>query len=242
MLKSFVIPEWFFDVLQGVGLIFLFAWLFYDSVWAVLPLSPFLWFWCREREKGRREKEEELFRKMFREWILLLSASLGAGYSVENAFQESFHELQVMFPKGGIMVEEVRTMLIKSENNQRPEILLKELAKRHPVEEVSSFAEVFCAARRSGGSLSSIIKNTSAKMVQIMDTKREIQTLLAAKIYEQKIMTVMPLAIILYIRAGSADFLKSLYHNLPGIAVMTICLVIYAAAYTVGKKLVRFDI
>lgn len=241
-MKNFVIPVWFIDVLQGMGLVFLFAWLFYDSLWAVLPLGPLLWFWHKERERDRREKEEEQFRKMFREWILLLAASLGAGYSVENAFHESFHELQVMFPKGGVMVEEVRTMLMKSENNQGPEVLLKELARRHPMEEVVSFAEVFCAARRSGGSLSSIMKNTASKMVQRMDTKREIQTILSAKIYEQKVMTVMPLAIILYIRIGSPDFLKGLYYNLPGIVVMTTCLAIYTAAYAAGKKLVRFDI
>ena len=63
---------------------------------------------------------------MFREWILLLSSSLSAGYSVENAFGQSLHELHLMFPRGGLMLDELRNMLAKAENNQSPESLLEE--------------------------------------------------------------------------------------------------------------------
>ena len=60
---------------------------------------------------------------MFREWILLLASSLTAGYSMENALVQSYQELCLMFPKGGIMQEELKMMLAKAGNNQRPEIL-----------------------------------------------------------------------------------------------------------------------
>ena len=45
---------------------------------------------------------------MFREWILLLASSLTAGYSMENALVQSYQELCMMFPKGGIMQEELK--------------------------------------------------------------------------------------------------------------------------------------
>lgn len=179
---------------------------------------------------------------MFREWILLLSASLSAGYSVENAFGESARELELMFPRGGLMIQELRSMLAKSENNQRPEILLEELAFKYELEEIQSFAEIFRAARVSGGSLNAIIKSTAVQMAEVMDTKREIQTILASKVYEQKIMTVMPAAVLLYIRIGSGEFLSGLYHNPAGIGVMTVCLGIYVAAYLLGKRMVQFEI
>ena len=93
---------------------------------------------------------------MFREWILLLASSLTAGYSMENALVQSYQELCLMFPKGGIMQEELKMMLAKAGNNQRPEILFDELAEKYPYEEVQSFAEVFKAARISGGSLQTV--------------------------------------------------------------------------------------
>ena len=179
---------------------------------------------------------------MFREWILLLASSLTAGYSMENALVQSYQELCMMFPKGGIMQEELKMMLAKAGNNQRPEILFDELAEKYPYEEVQSFAEVFKAARISGGSLQTAIRGTAAQMAEIMDTRREIRTLLAARVYEQRIMSVMPAAVLLYIRLGSGEFLEGLYHNMTGVLVMSVCLGIYGAAYLMGKRMVQFEI
>ena len=190
----------------------------------------------------RRQKRQEQFQKMFREWILLLAASLSAGYSVENALLQSYRELCLMFPQVGIMQEELKTMLAKAENNQRPETLFDELAEKYPYEEVQSFAEVFKAARASGGSLQAVIKGTASQMAEIMDTRREIRTLLASRTYEQRIMSVMPAGVLLYIRLGSGEFLEGLYHNVTGAIVMTVCLGIYGAAFWLGKRMVQFEI
>ncbi len=87
-----------------------------------------------------------------------------------------------------------------------------------------------------------MIQNTATQMAEIMDTRREIGTLLAAKVYEQRIMTVMPAAVLLYVRVGSGEFLEGLYHNPVGILVATVCLAIYLSAYLLGKRMVQFEI
>lgn len=230
------------DVAQGLALTVGFAWLFFDSFYAAVPLCPFVYLWHREMKEMRRRKSEDLFRRQFREWLLLLSSSLSVGYAVENAIGQSYKELKLMFPGGGPMLKELKRMLAEAENNQRPELLLEELSKRHPLEEVISFAEVFRTARMSGGSLTSIIKNTATQMAEVVDTKREIETLLSSKVYEQRIMTVMPAAVLLYLRVGSPDFVEALYHNPAGQIVMVVVLGIYLAAYLVGKRMVQFEI
>ena len=230
------------DMSCGLFLLTGISWLYYDTFLAVFFLSPLLIIWHRECRAARRKKEKEQFLKMFREWILLLASSLTAGYSMENALVQSYQELCLMFPKGGIMQEELKMMLAKAGNNQRPEILFDELAEKYPYEEVQSFAEVFKAARISGGSLQTVIRGTAAQMAEIMDTRREIRTLLAARVYEQRIMSVMPAAVLLYIRLGSGEFLEGLYHNMTGVLVMSVCLGIYGAAYLMGKRMVQFEI
>lgn len=248
-MKNFNVQEFwnskkyiFGDIFQGIVIVSIFAYLFYDSWIAALVLSPFVYVWHRENAAKRQKKSEELFLKMFREWILLLAAAMSAGYSLENAFGQSFRELSLMFPKGGVMLEELKQMLAKAENNQSPELLLEEFAKKYPFDEVKSFVEVFRTARGSGGSLNQIIRNTASQMAEVMDTKREIETLLAAKVYEQKIMTCMPIAVIFYIRLGSQEFLAGLYHNLVGIIIVSICLAVYLFAYLLGKRMVQFEI
>lgn len=248
-MKNFSVPEsWMsrkmlvLDGLEGSLLVLSFAWLYYDSFLAAPFLSPLIWLWHQERTALRKQKENEQFQKMFREWILLLSSSLSAGYSVENAMGQSCRELSLMFPKGGVMLDELREMLAKADNNQRPETLLMEMAEKYPFSEVRSFVEVFCTARISGGSLNAVIRSTASQMAEIMDTKREIDTMLAAKVFEQRIMTVMPAAVLLYVRLGSGEFLEGLYHNPAGVCVMTVCLGIYLAAYLIGKRMVQFEI
>lgn len=248
-MKNFSVPgfgylrkESCLDVLKGFFLIVAFSWLFYDSFYAIPFLLPMLVLWCRECQSFRRQKEEEQFQKSFREWILLLSSSLSAGYSVENAMVQSCEELSMMVSGEDVMVKELKVMLAMLENQQSPETILKEFADRQSSEEVKSFVEVFCTARKSGGSLNAIIRSTSSQMAEIMDTRREILTLLASKIYEQKIMTVMPAAVLLYVRIGSGEFLEGLYHNPAGIVVASVCLLLYLGAYLLGKRMVQFEI
>lgn len=205
--------------------------------WQFHPGFLLLIVWPREWEQSRMEKEKEQFRMQFREWILLLSSSLTAGYSVENAFGQSLRELGLMFPGGGAMLEALQEMVLRAENNQRPEQLLKDLAEKHPLEEVESFVEVFCTARTSGGSLNgNYPADSRARWPQVMDTRREIRTFLAAKVYEQRIMMVMPAGVLFYIRMGSGEFVEALYHNLSGVLIMTVCLIVYARSLCHGKK------
>lgn len=109
------------------------------------------------------------------------------------------------------MQEELKMMLAKAGNNQRPEILFDELAEKYPYEEVQSFAEVFKAARISGGSLQTVIRGTAAQMAEIMVTRREIRTLLAARVYEQRIMSVMAGRRCCCTSAWIGEFLEGLY-------------------------------
>ena len=74
------------------------------------------------------------------------------------------------------------------------------------------------------------------------DVKKEIEATLAAKKSEQMIMSLMPVGIILYLQMTSPGFLSVLYGNPFGIAAMSICLVIYAAAYWLGRRIVDIEV
>ena len=87
-----------------------------------------------------------------------------------------------------------------------------------------------------------IIAKTTNSISRRIETAQEIRTILASRRYEQRIMSVMPAAVLLYIRLGSGEFLEGLYHNVTGVLVMSVCLGIYGAAYLMGKRMVQFEI
>ena len=69
-----------------------------------------------------------------------------------------------------------------------------------------------------------------------------VSNALAAKKSEQMIMSLMPAGIIMYLQLTSPGFLSVLYGNPFGIAAMSICLVIYAAAYWLGRRIVDIEV
>ena len=66
------------------------------------------------------------------------------------------------------------------------------------LEDLRSFTAVFIAAKRSGGDMLAIIKDTAAQIGDKIDVKREIETILAAKQYEFRVMSAVPYVIIGY--------------------------------------------
>ena len=74
-----------------------------------------------------------------------------------------------------------------------------------------------------------------------METNLEIDTMLAARKGELRIMTVVPPAIILYLNLTSPDYMDVLYSSLKGAVLMTAALGVYIAAVAAGRKILRVD-
>ncbi|MDE6221995.1 MAG: hypothetical protein K2G51_16470, partial [Lachnospiraceae bacterium] len=68
------------------------SWLFYDSVIAWIFMMPFVVLSLKDKEKAECQKRKRKLEIEFRELILSVSSNLQAGYSVENAFQEAYHD------------------------------------------------------------------------------------------------------------------------------------------------------
>lgn len=75
-----------------------------------------------------------------------------------------------------------------------------------------------------------------------IEVKREIGVLIAAKKFEQKIMNVIPIFMILYISLSSEGFLDVMYESLLGRVIMTICLTAYVFSFYLGKKIIEIEV
>lgn len=87
-----------------------------------------------------------------------------------------------------------------------------------------------------------IIAKTTNSISRRIETAQEIRTILASRRYEQRIMSAMPLFIILYLNLTNGSYLDVLYGNIKGAVFMSICLVVYAAAVLLGIKLLRIEV
>ncbi len=231
------IPEAIFYVAQGAGIIFLFSYIFYRSVFAAIFLSPILIPFLKEKKKESVEKRKRELSVQFREMMNSVIAGLQAGYSVENAFAHSYEDIVLLFGENSMMSMELKNLRRSLKNNINLEDVLTSLGERSHISDIADFAEVFRIAKRSGGDLPGILKNAASVITDKMEVRREITTMISAKKMEQNIMNVVPFGIILYIDFSSPGFFDSLYHNLFGVVLMSVMMGIYLFAYFLAKKI-----
>lgn len=228
--------------LQGILLLCMVSYLFYGTPVCAILLSPYLIRYFRSWQKQVIQKKKQAFKLQFKDAIQSLSAALNVGYSVENAMHETRKELQLLYKKEEPVLREFRYMTHQLEMHLTIETILEEFAARTEDEEVQIFATVFSMAKRSGGDMIGIIRNAVNQIGEKIDVKREIDTMMSAKRLEFRIMTAVPFAMICYMKLSFPEFMDVLYGNVLGVIVMTVCLLIYVAAYEFGKRIVEIEV
>ena len=218
------------------------AFCFYNSVWAFGIFPVFLPFFLKKKKRELAEKRRKGLKIPFKDAVQSLAAALAAGYSAENALREAQKDLSLVYEPGEAIIQELAAMQRKISANQSMEAVVLDFAERSGLEEARTFAEIFATAKRGGGDLIGIMKNTARTISETVETEREIAGILAARRYEQKLMNRIPFAMILYLRIGAGGFLDPLYHNGIGICVMTACLGLYLTACYLGEKLLRIEV
>lgn len=228
--------------LQGIGIAAFVAYIFYNSIIAAVLLSPYACFYLRKKKEELTGRRLRALGYEFKEGIMSLSAALGAGYSVENAFREALADLKLVYGDENSITKEFRYIISQIEMNITVEKLLMELAERSGIEDIKSFAEVFATAKRSGGDLVMIIRSTASRISQKMEVKREIAATMAEKQFEQKIMSYIPFFIIVYLKITNPEFMDILYGNSAGILVMSLCLLLYICSGILSEKIVNIEV
>lgn len=215
------------------------AYFFYRSIWAFPALSPVGLFCFRSIRRKKLERYREDLTAQFRECILAVATSLQAGYSVENAFVECSNDMRMMYGESAFICRELELIRRGLNINIILEELLLDFAKRSGCEEIDQFAQIFSMAKRNGGNMAAIIRNSASLIGKQIEQRQEIRTLLAGKRMELNIMKVMPFGILFYISLSNPGYFNPLYHSFMGIAVMTGCLMTYLAAFALGERVMN---
>ncbi len=228
--------------MQGAVIAYLFGKLFFDSYYAILLISPIIIPWVILQKKRQRVRKIRLCGFQFKDAIFSVLTSLKAGYSVENAFGEAGRDMELLYGKKSdicIWLSKIKKGL---SNNIPLEKLLYTLGKDSENPDIQEFASVFSVAKRSGGNMTEIIERSIGVISQKINVEKEIDVLISAKRLEAQIMSCVPFFIVFYISTTSPGFFDALYHNPFGIAMMSICMVLYIVSYALSERIVNITV
>ena len=119
------------------------------------------------------------------------------------------------------------------------EACIEDFALRSGLEDLRNFSQIIMIAKRSGGSMTTIIKNSVETIRDKIEGENEIHAMLAGKKSEFRLMSIVPVAMVVYRRLFSPGFMDVLYGNPVGIITMTVCLCIYGAAVLWGNSMLE---
>ena len=213
------------------------AWLFFRSIYGLVPMIPFsIWYAGKEKKRIRHKRQME-FAGQFCDCLQALETSLSVGNSIDRAWAEAETEMEALHGVQSAIVCEIGWILSARQNKQPMGELLLQMAARCGVKDVETFAQVFRYAGQWSGDFGDIIGKTCCSIRQKLQLQREAEDAVAAKKLEQQIMSLMPFAIIAYISVGNGEYLQPLYHNIGGVVVMGICFLIYWGALALGDRI-----
>lgn len=214
------------------------AWLFYRSLIPGCILLPFfLKYYLRRKTNQFVQKRKLQFRGDFKDFTQMLSSFLLAGYSVENAMKKAFSQMKQIQNGHEELKEMLSCMLREIQIGENTELVWMRFCQQIPIEEVRDFGQIFSLSKRSGASLPDVLSRVVKQLDLKIQTEEQIETLIAGKKTEQKVMNVMPAGILVYICITSEDMMRIMYTSLSGRMVMSICLIVYLAAFWMSEQI-----
>jgi tight adherence protein B len=235
--------EWLFYALWGGLFCFFIAYVFYRSVVLAALVTPLGLFYPRlkTREIIRQRKKE--LAMQFKEALYALSSSLSAGRSVEEAFKESLQDLALVYPDPQTsIIQEFKFIVRRLEMNETIEQALSDLARRAHLEDLENFVDVFVISKRTGGNIVEVIKNSSTIIGDKLQIKQEIETLLAERKFERKVLNIMPIGLILLLSWSTGDYMAPVFDTLAGHVAMTVAILLFGAAFVISGKIMNIEV
>ncbi len=228
-------------IVVGVGVFVtgLVAYLFYDCLIGLclgIVIVPGVYLYYSNYISKSREEQ---LKREFREVLLSLSNGLSAGVSVEYCFLEAEKNLGELFGDTSVLKKDLFYLNQRVQMGTAVEKGFAWMASKCNLKDMKTFSELFLYAKRMGGDYTKNIRLLALRMDERIGMKEELETQMAEKMLELKIMAVVPIGILLYLKITSREFLSPMYGNLAGVLIMSGCLALYFLSIGIGIYVVK---
>ncbi|WP_051280493.1 type II secretion system F family protein [Anaerovorax odorimutans] len=216
----------------------LVSYLFYSSI----LLSIISLFCCLPMQKYYKKylakKRKHELNNQFRDALYSISASISVGRQMPEALLEARDNMKVIYSENAPIVMELSYIVKRFYvNRESEETILRDFAKRSDCDDIKNFVDVYFTCRVTGGDLEKVVMKAAQIIMDKISINKEIKTLTAQKKFEAKILTAIPLIIILFLRIISPDYLRVMYETFIGRIIMTVSLIAIGAAYYLSNRI-----
>lgn len=234
--------ERIYALLTSASFLFCIGYIFYRSILLAILLTPACLGYPTIRAKQLNKRRKDELKLQFKDSLQSLSASLQAGNSFESSIRNAVADLHIQYETDAYIVQEYEVIARKLESNETVEKAFRDFAVRSHLDEILGFAETLEICKRTGGNLVTAVKISSEIISDKIEVLNEIHGILNQKKLEQRILTVMPVVLILMLSMSAKDFMQPVFTEVIGRIVMTFSIVIFGAAYFIAEKITNIEV
>ena len=227
----------------AITIVFMIAFIFYHNILLSFIISPFGVFYLKYKKVALINARKKELNLEFKELLASLASSLSAGKSIERAFESSISDLLMLYPDGEAdIIKETKIIVGRLSLNTPIEEALSDFANRSGIVDKKNFSDVIFTCKRTGGNLVEAVKNAAGIINDKIEIKQEIDTMLAARKFEQKVLNVLPIGIILVLSITTWEYMQPVFTTTIGRVMMTVCMAMLALSWLISSKIINIKI
>jgi tight adherence protein B len=231
-----------FLLLCGTGSMAL-AFLFYQNIFLSLAFAGLSYPGLKLYSGYLMEKRKMELNMQFRDVLYSLSASISSGRQMPEALSEAEQNMKLIYRENAVIVTELSQMVKRIfQSRESEEDILEDFAKRSGLDDIINFVDIYLTCRKTGGDFVKVIRKASEMIMDKITIDQEIRTLTAQKRFEIKILTCIPIAIVIFLKIVSPDYLAVLYQGIQGRFLMTLALIGIAASYLWSMRIIKIQV
>lgn len=220
------------------GITFVIVYIFYHSLIFAMISLMLLKPLDKVYEKYRVKKLRDELNFQFKDLLYSISASTAAGRQMGEALREGLENMKLIYRDDSQIVLKLETIIKRIyQIRESEEIVLIDFAISSKLEDIENFVDAYLTCRTTGGDVEKVVLKSAALIIDKIALKKEIHALTSQKKFEAKLLTAMPLLMLVFLQIVSPDYLEVMYTTLTGRFLMTLSLVGIILSFYISAKI-----
>jgi tight adherence protein B len=201
--------------------------------WAALLIGGFLPY---SFVSYRRQKRFEKFEELFPEAIDTLARAVRAGHAFTTALEMISSEV------GEPLSSEFRKLYEEQKFGMPVRDALMNLTERVPLVDVKFFVTAVMLQRETGGNLAEILDNLSYVIRERFKIQRQVRVHTAQGRLTMALLMAMPPAVVAILAIFSPQFVRPLFYDPIGHALLVASIALQTVGYFVIRKIIKIQV
>lgn len=217
------------------------VYLLYKNVWISMAGMLVFILYAVMDKKGLEEKRRKKIQEMFLDFLMCLEPLLKNSGTFCIAFSEAVSDYKRFHGSDELscfLDSAVKDFMINISTSD----VLSGMAEKMQLEDAYAFAKSMSICELTGGNAVEVTEKTTELLVGKIRILCDINASLSGKVFEQKIITIMPFMLLGLFAATAESYLEPLYNTSEGKIIMTIAGVLFLFQWLIGEKIARITV